>query len=283
MRTSSSTQLARLLAFGAAITASIAAAAGLFVPGLYHDSEGWVRQAKASDLTTLALAVPLLVTALLRARSSDDFSRLIALGVLGYLAYGYAIFAFAIETNALSFLHYAVLGLSVWALLLTLVEREPGSSEANPSPDLPRRTTALFLVAVAGLFGVMWIGEIATAISTGAPAPAVAALGLVTNPVWAIDLTVALPLFAVAGVLLLRRAADAERLAIPVLMFIVVMGASILVIFAFDARAGASVPVSPVVIVGATVAISAALIGVAWRHDGSRRVVPARSVQVGLG
>jgi hypothetical protein len=205
-----------------------------------------------------------------------------ALGVLGYLAYGYAIFAFAVETNALSLVHYAVLGLSTWALLLTLVEHAPGSGD-TPRIGLPRRTTALFLVAVAGLFAVMWIGEIAAAIATGVAAPAVAALGLATNPVWAIDLAVALPLFVLAGVLLLRRAADAERLAIPVLVFIAVMGASILAIFAFDVRAGASVPLPAVAIIGATVAISAALVGAAWRRDRVAASAAARTPQPGVG
>ena len=39
------------LAWGALALAAIAAAAGLFVPHLYRDTDAWVRQAQASDLT----------------------------------------------------------------------------------------------------------------------------------------------------------------------------------------------------------------------------------------
>jgi hypothetical protein len=94
---------------------------------------------------------------------------------------------------------------------------------------------------------------------------------------------VALPLFAVAGVLLVQEAAIAERLAISVLVFTVEMGVSILVIFAFDARAGVSVPVPPVAMVGAIVAIAAALVGGVWHRNRGHRTGPLRSASVPLG
>ena len=49
-------QWANRLALVAMLLAMAASAVGLLVPGLYRDSEAWVRQAQASDLTTLAIA-----------------------------------------------------------------------------------------------------------------------------------------------------------------------------------------------------------------------------------
>lgn len=253
------TALADRLAVGALLLAAVAAAAGLFVPDLYRDTEAWVRQARASDATTLAVAVPLLAIALWRARGGSTAARLVAWGVLGYLVYGYAIFAFAVETNPMTLLHYAILGLSTWSLLLGLMDLAAAQPPVQQQSRLPRRITGWFLVVTAALFALLWLGEIAASVSSGETAPSVAALGLVANPVWALDLAYALPFFAFAGVLMLRRHALGWVAPMPALVFVVVMGVSILVIFAFDAAAGAVVPLPPVLLIIAVVAMATVL------------------------
>ena len=277
--------LADELALAALLLAAVAAAGGLLIPGLYRDADAWVRQAQASDLTTLLMALPLLALGLWRAHSGSTAGRLLTWGALGYLAYGYAIFAFAVATNPMTPLHYAVLGLSSWSLILSLVAVAHGG-EIRVAGRLPRRITGWFLVAGAALFAVLWLGEIAGSISSGETAPAVAALGLPTNPVWALDLAFALPVFAVGGVMLLRWHPLASAVATPALVFVAVMGASILVIFAFDALAGAAVDPVPVALIGTLVAIASALlvVGIAPRPRDRRRTlaVTAAVLEVGL-
>ena len=56
------------LAWLAAALAAVSAVAGLMVPGLYRDTEGWIRQARAADLVTLFAVVPVLA---IRSRSSS--------------------------------------------------------------------------------------------------------------------------------------------------------------------------------------------------------------------
>ena len=253
------TALADRLAVGALLLAAVAAAAGLFVPDLYRDTEAWVRQARASDATTLAVAVPLLAIAVWRARAGSTASRLVAWGVLGYLVYGYAIFAFAVETNPMTLLHYAILGLSTWSLLIGLMDLAVVGPPVPHQSRLPRRVTGWFLVVTAALFALLWLAEITASISSGETAPSVAALGLVANPVWALDLAYALPFFAFAGVLLLRRHPLGWVAGMPALVFVVVMGLSILVIFAFDAAAGAVVPLPPVVLIITIVVVATVL------------------------
>ena len=225
------------LAFAALLLAAVAAGAGLFLPDLYRDNEAWVRQARASDLTTLAVATPLLAVALWRSRMGSIGFRLVAWGVLGYLVYGYAIFAFAVATNAMTPLHYATLGLASWSLIISLMRVGIGAPPVEYLPRLPRRVAGWFLIATAVLFALLWLAEIVGAIFSGETAPSVAAVGLVANPVWALDLAYALPYFAFAGVLLLRAHPSGTIAAVPALVFAVVMGLSILVIFLFDAAA----------------------------------------------
>jgi hypothetical protein len=257
MNTTFSDRLARRLAMAATSLAAIAAAAGLFVPHLYRDSDAWIRQAQASDVVTLFVAVPLLALALWRARTGWRVAPLLALGALGYLVYGYAIFAFAVAVNAMTPLYYAILGVATWSTGFWLAALSNYAETA--SPRLPRRLSGVFLVAMAALFAVLWLGQIAASITSGERTPALVDLGLTTNPVWALDLAFALPAFAVAGVLLLRRARVAPRVALPLLVFASVMGASILVIFAFDAMAGAAVDAVPVALVGSIVLAATAL------------------------
>ena len=268
--------LADRLAFGALLLAVAAAAVGLIIPDVYRDADAWVRQARASDATTLAVAAPLLAIALWRARSGSITARLVGFGVLGYLVYGYAIFAFAVATNAMTLFHYAILGLATWSLLASLMQLARTEGSVVPASRLPRRVTGWFLLATAAAFALLWLGEIAASISSGETAPAVAALGLVANPVWALDLAYALPFFGFAGLLLLRRHRFGPVAALPALVFVVVMGLSILVIFAFDAAAGAVVPLPPVLFIGTIVAVATglAVLGV---------VGPATTRRAGLG
>lgn len=272
-------QLATRLAIAALLLATAASVVGLVVPGLYRDSEAWVRQARASDLTTLAMAVPLLSLGLWRAAGGSAVAYLLALGSLGYLAYGYAIFSFSVATNAMTPVHYAILGLASWSLILNVAGLDLNALSDRSVPSLPRRTTGWFLIGVAALFLLLWGGQIGTSILTGETAPEVAALGLTTNPVWALDMAFALPLFAVAGLLLLRADRNAAFAAVPVLAFIVVMGVSILVIFGFDAMAGQRVDLVPITLIGTLVAVAALLIAVG-RAQQIRRVQMRRSTFV---
>jgi len=260
----------------ATLLATIAAAAGLFVPHLYRDTDAWIRQAQASDVTTLFVAVPLLTIALWRARNGGEVAPLVALGALAYLAYGYAIFAFAMTVNAMTPLHYAILGVATWSIGFWLAATQ--TNVVATVPRLPRRISGVFLLATAALFALLWLGQIAASISSGERTPALVDLGLTTNPVWALDLAFALPAFAVAGVLLLRRVPMAPLVALPLLVFASVMGASILVIFAFDGMAGAAVDPVPVALVGLIVLIATAL-GIV----GLVRPQPARGRPLGYG
>ena len=232
----------------AVLFAAVSAAVGLFVPDLYRDSDAWIRQARAADLVTLVAVVPALAVGLWRARAGSDGARMVALAGLGYLAYNYAIFGFSVAINPMTPLHIAILGLSVWSLVLATIALTGRPREPAVGSHLPPRPTAAFLLAVPALFGLMWSGQIAQAISSGVSPEQLAELGLPTNPVYTLDLAFALPFLAGSGILLLRRARAGAAIAVAALGWVFLMGLGVLAIFAFDAAAGAAVPV-PVVLV----------------------------------
>jgi hypothetical protein len=248
------------LAAIATVLAAFAAAAGLIVTGLYRDAPNWVQQARGTDLATLFIAVPVLVVGLWTAGRGSAAGRLAVVAGLLYLVYNYAIFAFAVAMNPLTAVHFAIFGLSLWGLVLGARIAVDGSQAATDR--LNRRASAALLVGVAGMFGLLWLGQIATTTMTGALAPDLVRAGISTNPVYALDLAFFLPLCALAGIGLLRRN-GAAAYALPMLIWVPLMGAGVLGGFVLAAAAGEEIPIVVASAIGALCVASASLAVVA--------------------
>lgn len=247
------------LATAAILLAAISASVGLFVTDIYRDSDAWIRQARAADLVTLLLVVPVLSIGLWRARAGSVGGRLVVLGALGYLAYNYAIFGFSVTINPMTPLDIAILGLSVWSLALAVVALARSPLPPGVGDHLPRRASGIFLVAVAVLFGLMWIGQIVGSMSTGLLPSEVVRAGLTTNPVYTLDLAFALPFLAVAGVALIQGSVAGREIATAALIWVALMGFGVLAIFVFDAAAGAEFEMTVAMMIAAITGIGAVL------------------------
>lgn len=260
--------LADRLAWLATALAAFAAAAGLLT-NVYRDPVFWTDQARGTDLATLLLAIPLLVMSLSATSRGSATSRLMAFGATTYLVYNYAIYVFAVRMNVLAALYIAVFGLSVWSLALVLA--------AGRLPRLgtvPRRTGAAVLIGIAVVFALLWLGQIGSATITGVLPPDVERAELLTNPVFALDLGLFLPLSAVAGVGLLRRT-SAGAFALPMLIWLTLTSAGIFAGFLLTAMRGESFPIVPALIVGILGLVAAA---VAIAAIGASRSSAASSV-----
>jgi hypothetical protein len=139
----------------------------------------------------------------------------------------------------------------------TAVDASDGATER-----LNRRASAGLLIGVAGMFGLLWLGQIATTTMTGTLAPDLVRAGISTNPVYALDLGFFLPLCALAGIGLLRRNGAAEY-ALPMLIWVPLMGAGVLGGFLLAAAAGEDVPIAVASVIGALCVASASLAVVA--------------------
>lgn len=260
------------LAVLATALAALAAAAGLAAPSLYVDAPNWVQQARGTDLATLFLAVPVLGAGLWTARHGSDVGRLAVLAGLLYLVYNYAIFAFSVAMNPLTAAHIAILGLSLWSLVLG--GREMAAGGEVIAARLSRRAAGGLLVAAGGLFSLLWLGQIATTITTGVLPPDLVKAGISSNPVYALDLAFFLPLCAIAGVGLIRGT-RAAAWAVPMLIWVPLMGAGILGGLVLMGLAGEPVPVPVVVVITALSGVAAVLAAAAivqpWSAAGTSR------------
>jgi hypothetical protein len=238
--------------------AAFAAAAGLLIPGLYRDTANWVQQARGTDLATLLVAVPVLAFGLRAARGGSVAGQLAVFAGLLYVVYNYGIFVFSVAMNPLTAVHIAIVSLALWCLVLMTRGASLTQAGTAVAAGLSRRASGVLLIAVAALFSLLWIGQIATITTTGILAPDLVKAGLSTNPVYALDLAFFLPLCAVAGVGLLRRNAVGAY-GQPMLIWVALMGAGVVGGFLFSAAAGEEVPVVVALVIGALSLASAAL------------------------
>ena len=250
-------KVAERFAWTASLLAAVAAAAGLAYAPLYRDAPGMVDQARGTDLVTLFIAVPLLLAALVISSRGSVVAQIVVLGGLAYLVYTYAIFAFQVVVNPLTPTHLAILGLSTWAIALWVPSLGPDVTRVGQT--LPRRTTAGFLTLVTVLFAGLWLGQIASAITSGTLPAAVADLSLPTSAVYALDLAFVLPVLALAALLLMRRHPAGPPLALGALVFSVLMALSILGLLAIEVAKGELADPSIPFAFGAIAAIAAAL------------------------
>jgi hypothetical protein len=115
---------------------------------------------------------------------------------------------------------------------------------------LNRRAAGGLLVGVGAMFGLLWLGQIATVATTGVLPPDLIKADISSNPVYALDLGFFLPLCAIAGIGLLRRN-SAAAFAFPMLVWVPLMGAGVVGGIVLMAVAGdqTAVPVAVVITV----------------------------------
>ena len=191
----------------------VAAAGGLFAPGLYRDPPAIRAMNQGSDLITLVVVVPALVAAMVGAARGSLRARIVWLGLLGYVAYYYVLFAYGVRFNPLFLVYVALMGLALWAIGLVLAECDLAGLAARFAPGLPVRLIGGYLVGLAALFMAIWLADIVPALFGPAPLPKPNGALAPGNPVEVNDLAVVLPLMIVAGVQLWRRAAAGYLLA----------------------------------------------------------------------
>lgn len=271
--------IAERLAALAGLVAAAAALAG-FIPGAYRDPGPLIVQSHGQDFATLIVGVPVLALGLgLSARGSLR-GRLVVLGALGYLLYTYTVYAFVSVLGPLTALDIAVVGLAGWSLALAAGGLADRDVEILVGAHLRRRATGAFLLAIASLFGLLWLSQIASAAMTGVLPQALVDAGWPTNPIYVLDLAFLLPLCALTGFRLLRHRPGAARLAVPLLVFAPLLSLGVLSISAFAAADGQPLEVVQAAIFVVTTVAGAGLALVALVPRGHRESSSRRSVAV---
>lgn len=203
-----------------AVLALTAAVLGLVVDGVYTGARSTAEILRGYDLVTAVLVAPALAVAARYARRGSVLGRLVTAGLLADLVYSYAFYVFGTDFNDLLLLHVAIFSGSLIALVCTVggLDIDAVEEEFRGTRHVWPVAGALGLLAVS--LGGMWVAAAVTNVLDGTvpegsrlvETPALVHTSLV------LDLGLQVPLYAVAAVLLWRRAAWGYVLAFVALL-----------------------------------------------------------------
>ena len=184
---------------------ALQSAAGLLVHNLYRDNALVAASWWGNDLVTLVGATPLLVAALIGARRGSRRARLVWMGMLAYSLYNAAFYLFGAAFNSLFLVYAAVFTLSGFALLFGLLSIDVNQIEKQMAGRLPRRVVGGFMVGVALLLGGFYTAQWLQYVLTGTVPAVLDAVGIHTNLIAALDLSMVVSVGLLGGVWLWRR------------------------------------------------------------------------------
>jgi hypothetical protein len=172
--------------------------------GLYkNDSIDVAAQGKASDLVTLVMGIPLLLTSLYFTRKGSFRGRLILTGTLGYFLYTFMSYTFLWMYNKFFIIYVLLMSLSLFAFILSMMSFDIENITSNFKKQLPVKFLGGFQIFLAFAVGMLWLGKIAPSIFKGA-----VPVGLeqyTTLVIQGMDLGIVVPTAILSGILLIKR------------------------------------------------------------------------------
>jgi hypothetical protein len=196
---------------------------GLFLGNLYsQETSAWYAQCIGQDIIDLVVIVPALLLSALFMRKGSAQALFIWLGTMVYVIY-----CFAVHFNAFFLVYCAVLGLAVYATIATTVAIDFSVLRSWFDERKSGRMASTFLFVLAVLFCLLWLKEIIPAVIRNEAPQAIQETGLPTNPVHVLDLSIVLPAFIIASILLRRKHPFGYLLAPVFLVFAALMDVTI--------------------------------------------------------
>jgi hypothetical protein len=172
--------------------------------------------------------------------------------------YSYIIYAFAVHFNNLFLVYIAILGLSFYTFVGSLIHLNLEDFQPYFAANTKARVVSVFLLVVAILFYLQWLSEDIPALLAGKVPQSVLENGLLTNPVHVLDMGLVLPAMIIIAILLWRGRILGYVFAIPLLVFSILTGLGVLAIFIMMSLKG--IPTSLVVELLFAVIIVASLV-----------------------
>ena len=211
-----------------ALLIAIVSLFGLLTPGFYaKETPSWQAQSLGQDLADLILVIPALIVTAVLSYQGNKKALLFWGGTLIYIVYTFLIYCFGVHFNRLFLFYCIILGIASYSLLYffyLLLQLAPRITHRNTAAS---RTIACYLLIISGLFYFLWLSEIIPASLNQETPSNVLEVGLPTNPVHVLDISLLLPAIFITGILLFRRNSFALLLAPALLIFFVLMNCTI--------------------------------------------------------
>jgi hypothetical protein len=254
---------------------------------LYRDNP-FVRAAwHGADVTTLLVAVPILATAMALAARGSIAARLLWLGMLACLAYGYAYYLFGAAFNAFFLIYVGLFTSAGLALVVGLVTLDISRLTCVHFSRTRRLLIAGYMVLVAAGLTSVYVAQSIAFVRTGALPGIVALTGHPTSLVFALDLPLVVPALLVGAFWLWQDRPWGYALAVIVNAKGAIYTLSLAVSAAIAVRAGfddaaSEFPLWVVLAAGHAAATIAAIRSMRGRQESARQPAAAVAMRPGV-
>lgn len=192
-----------------------------------RETPNWALQSWGQDIINIALVCPVLFFASVMAYTGRKSAMLIWAGVNLYLAYTFAIYAFAIHFNELFLVYCINFGLAFYACAYFIYWAVTTHPEPVMINNRLMRITSIFFFFLSVVFYLLWLSAVIPELSNTEVPQSLIDTGLMTNPVHVIDLSVFLPGMCIVAILLWRKVWMSYVLTPLLLTFLVLMNLTI--------------------------------------------------------
>jgi hypothetical protein len=129
--------------------------------GLYrYDSVSLAAQAKAQDLVTLVVGLPMLLVGMWFYRKASLRGTLLLAGTFGYLLYSYLSYSMLSSFNELFLVYVALFTLNLFALIGTILSMDISGLPKHFTPKTPVKAIASLLFVMAAFLFLAWGGRV---------------------------------------------------------------------------------------------------------------------------
>jgi len=185
--------------------ATAASAGGLILGNLYRDNTFVASLWKGNDLVTLVVAVPMIIAALVLSMRGSQRAQLVWLAMLNYMLYNYAFYLFAAAFNWFFLIYVALFTLSIFALIFGLVNIDVNGISKKFRARTPVKWISGYMLFVALGLSTIYISQSIGFVATGQLPEIVLKTGHPTSIVFAIDLSLLVPVFVLGAICLWKR------------------------------------------------------------------------------
>jgi hypothetical protein len=198
-------KIAFVLSVIIAVLMFLASIGGLLIEGAYRDNRLVAALWRGNDWVTLLVAVPLLAGALFYARHGSLRAHLIWLGMLAYALYNYAFYLFAAAFNQLFLFYVAIFTLSIYALVFALINTDAEEIKRHFRDRTPVRLIGGYMFLIGAGLGFLWIGSSLKFVADGVVPEYIEMTGHPTGIVYALDLSLLVPVLLLGGLWIWRH------------------------------------------------------------------------------
>lgn len=181
------------------LLALVATIGGITVEGLYRDNAFITLAWWVNDRVTLYLALPIMLAAFVAALRGSMSGRLVGLGMLAFMTYNYAFYLFGAAFNAHFLLYVALFILPVLALIAGLVDLDMAAIRSRMPGRTVLRTAGAYMLLWGLMLGTLWSSQAMAYITDGTLPELLAITGQHVHLIAAMDLTLVVPFFLLAG------------------------------------------------------------------------------------